>query len=152
MGLGAGAKPGIVVLTAKELDGVVALVKVEVEVAAALRAFQQAAKDTRLLGDGRPPTAGPLVHTLDFLPGGSVHNGLVDIQEDGPVFLRVFNAAFHLERFGVGLEVDNVTTILLAGENGLDRGVAPLGWLYGAFGAAPIDTPAVIVPWLALSQ
>ena len=40
MGGRAFAEPGIVVLTAKELDVMIALVEVEVEIAAALRAFQ----------------------------------------------------------------------------------------------------------------
>jgi len=46
------AEPGIVVLAAKEFNIVVALVKMEIQIAAALRAFQIAGKDAGLLGNG----------------------------------------------------------------------------------------------------
>ena len=90
------------VLTAKEFNSVVALVEVEVEVAAALRAFENAGKDAGLLGDGGPPPAGPLFHALHLFPGGPVYNGLVDVEEDCPVLLRVLNPLFHLVGLGVG--------------------------------------------------
>ena len=54
------AEPGIVVVAAKELDVVVALVEVESQIAAALRAFQIAAKGAGLLCYGRPPAPGGL--------------------------------------------------------------------------------------------
>lgn len=50
MGRRALAEPGIVVLAAKEFNIVVALVKMEIQIAATLRAFQIAGKDAGLLG------------------------------------------------------------------------------------------------------
>ena len=137
VGFGALAEAGIVVLTAKEFNSVVALVEVEVEVAAALRAFEKAGKDAGLLGDGGPPPAGPLFHALHLFPGGTVYNGLVDVEEDCPVLLRVLNPLFHLVGLGVGFEVNHVTAILLQGEDFLDGGMSPFGGLHGAFGTAP---------------
>ena len=84
------------VLTAKEFDVVVALIEVEIEIAAALRAFQVAGKHAGFLGDSGPPPAGPLFHALHLFPGGPVYNGLVDVEEDCPVLLRVLNPLFHL--------------------------------------------------------
>ena len=46
------AEPRIVVLAAKEFNIVVALVKMEIPIAAALRAFQIAGKDAGRLGNG----------------------------------------------------------------------------------------------------
>ena len=43
---------GVVILATEKLDVVVVLVEVEIEVAAALRAFQIAGKDAGLLGNG----------------------------------------------------------------------------------------------------
>ena len=137
VGFGALAEAGIVVLTAKEFNSVVALVEMEVEVAAALRAFQIAGKDAGLLGDGGPPPAGPLFHALHLFPGGTVYNGLVDVEEDCPVLLRVLNPLFHLVGLGVGFEVNHVPAILLQGEDFLDGGMPPFGWLHGALGTAP---------------
>ena len=48
------------VLAAKEVDVEVILVKVESQIAAALRAFQIAAKGAGLLCYGRPPAPGGL--------------------------------------------------------------------------------------------
>lgn len=137
VGLGALAQAGIVVLAAKEFNIVVALVEVEIEVAAALRAFQNAGKGAGLLGDGGPPPACPLFHALYLFPSGPVYNGLVDVEEDRPVLLRVFNPLFHLVGLGVGLEVNHVTAILLQGEDFLDGSMPPFGGLHGAFGTAP---------------
>ena len=66
----------------------------------------------------------------------------MDIEEDCPVFLRVFNPALHLVGLGVGLEVDHITAVFLQGEHLLDGGMSPLGRFQGAFGAAAVDTLA----------
>ena len=113
------------VLATEKLDVVVALVEVEVEVAAALGAFQVAGEHAGLLGDLGPFAAGALGERLHLLPGGPVNNGLVDVEEDGPVFLRVFDPLFHLIGFGVAFEVDDVAAVFLQGEDLLDGGVAP---------------------------
>ena len=87
--LGTFPQAGIMALTAKKFDVVVALVEVEIEIAAALRAFQIAGKRAGFLGNSRPPPAGPFLHALHLFPGRPVNDSLVDIEEDCPVFLRV---------------------------------------------------------------
>jgi len=63
----------------------------------------------------------------------------MDIEEDCPVFLRVFNPAFHFVGLGIGLEVDHIAAVFLQGEDLLDGGMVPLGRLQRAFGAALAD-------------
>ena len=84
------------VLTAKEFDVVVFLIEVEVEITAALGAFQPPGKHTRLLGDGGFLAPCAFLQRLHLFPSDPVNNRLMDIKEDGPVFLRVLNAPFHL--------------------------------------------------------
>ncbi len=114
MGLGALAQAGIVLLATEKL---VALVEVEIEVAAAFRAFQITGKHAGLLGDSGPPPAGPLFHILHLFPGCPVYNGLMDVEKDRPVLLRVFDPLFHLVGLGIGFEVDHVPAILLRGQD-----------------------------------
>ena len=142
MGRRALSEPGVVVLATEKLDFVVALVEVEVEVAAALGAFQVAGEYAGLLSDLGPFAAGALGERLHLLPGGSLNDGLVDVEEDGPVFLRVFDPLFHLIGFGVAFEVDDVAAVLLQGEDLLDGGMAPFGGLHGTLAAGAIDAPA----------
>ncbi len=92
MGRRAFAELGIVVVAAKELDVVVALIKVESQIAAALRAFQITAKGAGLLRYGRPPVPGGL-QALYLFPSYTVNDGLMDIEEDCPVLFWVFNPA-----------------------------------------------------------
>lgn len=82
MSFGASTKPEVVVLTAKKLDVVIALVKVEIEIAATFRAFQQAGERARFLGDSGCP-----FHALNLFLGGPVNDSLVDVEEDRPVGL-----------------------------------------------------------------
>lgn len=124
------------VVAAEEFNIVVALVKVESQIAAALRAFQIAAKGAGLLCYGRPPAPGGL-QALHLFPSHTVNDGLMDIEEDCPVFLRVFNPALHLIGLGVAFEVDDIAAILLRGKDFLDRGMAPLGRLQGTLETAP---------------
>ena len=108
MGLGALTEAGIMVLTAKEFDVVVALIEVEIEIADALRAFQIAGKHAGFLGDSGPPPASLLFHALYLFPGGPVNDGLMDVEEDRPVLLRVLDPLLHI----VGLEVNYIAAIL----------------------------------------
>ena len=73
---------------------------------------------------------------MHLFPSHTVNDGLMDIEEDCPVFFRVFNTALHLVGLGIGLEVDHIATVFLQGEDFLDGGVVPLGRLQRAFGAA----------------
>ena len=123
------------VAATEKLDVVVALVKMEIQIATALRAFQIATKGAGLLRDGRPSAPGGL-QALYLFPSHTVNDGLMDIEEDRPVFLRVFNPTLHLVGLRVGFEVDHIAAVFLQGEDFLDGGVVPLGRLQRAFGAA----------------
>ena len=69
----------------------------------------------------------------------------MDIEEDGPVLLRVLNPALHFIGFVIAFEVDDITAVFLRGQNLLDCGVSPFCGLHGAFGAAPACPPAAPV-------
>ena len=130
------------VLTAKEFNVVVFLVEMEVEVAAALGAFQSLGKHTRLLSNSRLFAPCAFLQSLHLFPSHTVNDGLMDIEEDCPVFFRVFNAPLHLVGFGVAFEVNNIAAVFLQGQYLLDGGMSPFGRLQGAFGAAAVDTLA----------
>ena len=74
-----------------------------------------------------------------LFPSHTINDGLVDIEKDRPVFLRVFNPALHLVGLGVGFEVDHIAAVFLQGEDLLNGGMVPLGRLQRAFGAALAD-------------
>jgi hypothetical protein len=140
VGGGTFAKPGIVVLTAKELNIVVILVKVEVQIAAALGTFQKAGERAPFLGNAGTLAPGVLHQRLHLFPSGPVNDCLMHIEEDRPIFLGVLNPFFHLVGFGVAFEIDHIATVFLQGEDFLNGGVAPLGRLQRTFGAAPVGT------------
>ena len=93
---------------------------------AAVGAVQQVRKHTLLavllLGGTAFRFANPFLHLLKGTP---FDNGFVDILEDCPVFLRVFQTALVLEGLGVGLEIDHIAAIFLRGQNLCDGGFAP---------------------------
>ena len=107
MGRGAFAEPGIVVVAAKELDVMVALVEVESQIAAALRAFQIATKGAGLLHYGRPPAPGGL-QALHLFPSHTVNH-------PKPGIIRVFHVAIGRLRkrnSGVALHLVDDPTLL----------------------------------------
>ena len=63
----------------------------------------------------------------------------MDIEEDCPVFLRVFDPPLYLVGLGIALEIDHVAAVFLQGEDFLDGGVVPFGRLQRTFGAALAD-------------
>ena len=63
----------------------------------------------------------------------------MDIEEDRPVFLRVFNPTLHLVGLGVGFEVDHIAAVFLQGEDLLNGSMTPFGRLQRTFGAAAVD-------------
>ena len=133
-------------MTTEKLDVVVVLVEVEIEVAAALRAFQQAREYAGLLRDRGLFAARPFLERLHLFPSLAVNDSLMDIEEDRPVFLRVFDLLFHLVGLGVAFEVDDIAAVFLQGEDLLDGGMPPLGRLHGAFRPAtarPTAAPVV---------
>ena len=79
MRLAALAIAGVVILATEKLDVVVVLVEVEIEVAAALRAFQQAGKYAGLLRDRGLFAACPFLKRLHLFPSLAVNDGLMDI-------------------------------------------------------------------------
>ena len=79
------------ILAAKELDVMVGLAEMEIEVSAALRAFQPPSKFVGFIADGRCLAAGSDFQSLYLFPSSPVNDCLVNIQEHGPVLFRVFN-------------------------------------------------------------
>ena len=136
---------GVVILATEKLDVVVVLVEVEIEVAAALRAFQQAREYAGRLRDRGLFAARPFLERLHLFPSLAVNDSLMDIEEDRPVFLRVFDPLFHLVGLGVAFEVDDIAAIFLQGEDLLDGGVSPFGRLHGAFRPTPARPTAAPV-------
>ena len=136
---------GVMILTTEKLDVVVVLVEVEIEVAAALRAFQQAREYAGLLRDRGLFAARPFLERLHLFPSLAVNDSLMDIEEDRPVFLRVFDPLFHLVGLGVAFEVNDIAAIFLQGEDLLDGGVSPFGRLHGAFRPTPTRPTAAPV-------
>ena len=66
----------------------------------------------------------------------------MDIEEDRPVFLRVFDPLFHLVGLGVAFEVDDIAAVFLQGEDFLDGGVSHL------VGSTVLFNPPRLVPRL----
>ena len=120
-------------MTTEKLDVVVVLVEVEIEVAAALRAFQQAREYAGLLRDRGLFAARPFLERLHLFPSLAVNDSLMDIEEDRPVLFRVLNPLFHLVGLGVAFEVNDIAAVFLQGEDLLDGGVSPFGRLHGTF-------------------
>lgn len=110
-------------MTTEKLDVVVVLVEVEIEVAAALRAFQQAREYAGCLRDRGLFAARPFLERLHLFPSLAVNDSLMDIEEDRPVFLQVLNPFFHLVGLGVAFEVDDIAAVFLQGEDLLDGGI-----------------------------
>ena len=77
MRLAALAIAGVMILATEKLDVVVVLVEVEIEVAAALRAFQQAGEYAGLLRDRRLFAACPFLERLHLFPSLAVNDSLL---------------------------------------------------------------------------
>ena len=84
----------------------------EVQVVPAVGADQKAGEHIAfpLMGTALADLA-PLL--LDLLKDCPLNDGFVDIQKDDPVFPVIGKPLFVLVRLGVGLEVENITAILL---------------------------------------
>ena len=70
-------------MATEKLDVVVVLVEVKIEVAAALRAFQQAREYAGLLRDRGLFAARPFLERLHLFPSLAVNDSLMDIEEEG---------------------------------------------------------------------
>ena len=93
------------VVATEKLDVVIILVKVESQIATALGAFHNAGEHAGLLRNGCS-SAACCMQALHLFPTDTVNDRIMDIEENRPVFFRVFNAAFYLVGLGISLEVD----------------------------------------------
>jgi hypothetical protein len=106
------AKSRIMVVATEKPDVVIILVKVESQIATALGTFHNAGEHAGLLRNGCASAARG-TQTLHLFPTDTVNDRLMDIKEDGPVFIRVFNTALHLIRLGIALEVNDIAAVFL---------------------------------------
>ena len=77
------------ILATEKLDVVVVLIKVEVQIAAAVGTFHTPGEYAGLLCNGSPSVARGM-QALHLFPCDTVNNRLMDIEKDCPVFLRDF--------------------------------------------------------------
>ena len=114
MGRGTGPPVALVVGTVEILDIGVALVEMEVEVIAAIGTYQKAGEHIAL-----PIVSAALAYfpplLLDLFPHGTVNDRLMHILENDPILTVILYAFFVLVGFGVGLEIEDITAILLQG-------------------------------------
>ena len=90
----------------------VALIEMEVKIAAAISTDQKAGEHVVLafVGAALADFSPLLLHLLKY---GPFDDRLVDVLEDDPILTVILQPLFVLVGFGVGLEVENVTAILL---------------------------------------
>ena len=108
------------------LDLRVSLIEVEVKIAAAVSTDQKAGEHIVLafVGAALADFAPLLLHLLKNRP---FDDRLVDILEDDPILPVILQPLFVLVGFGVGLEVENITAILLQRQDFGHGGTVPLG-------------------------
>lgn len=123
MGGSTGPTVALVVGAVKILDVGVALIEMKVQIVPAVGADQKAGEHIAfpLMGTALADLA-PLL--LNLFKDRPLNDGFVDILEDDPVFPVIGKPLFVLVRLGVGLEVKNITAILLR-ENVSDGGTVP---------------------------
>ena len=121
-----GTTVALVVGAVEILDFRVALIEVEVQIAAAVCADKQAGEHIVFSVAG---TAFAHLSTLllYLFKHGTFNNGFVNILEHYPIFRVVMNPLLILVGLGVGFEVQNITTILLLVQKMGNRGAIPLG-------------------------
>ena len=108
----AAAPATVVIGTVEILDIVVTLVEVIIQVVTAIRADQQAAEHIPFPVLGFPSANFPTFF-LNLFPDGTVNNWLMDILKNGPVLTVIGNPLFVLVRLGIGLEVQDISALLL---------------------------------------
>lgn len=120
------------------LDLRVSLIEVEVKIATAVSTDQKAGEHIVLAFVGATlADFAPLL--LHLLKDGTLYDRLVDVLEDDPILTVILQPLFVLVVFGVGLEVENVTAILLQRQDFGHGGTVPLGsGLLFAF-SGPLD-------------
>ena len=90
----------------------VSMVEMEVKIAAAVSTDQKAGEHIvpAIVGTALADFAPLLLH---LFKDRSLNNRLVDVLEDNPILTVILQPLFVLVGFGVGLEVENVTTVFL---------------------------------------
>lgn len=128
MGGGAGAAIAIVVGAVKILDLRIALIEVEVKVAAAVRTDKEAGKHIvfSVVGTALTDFAALLLY---LLIDDSLDDRLMDILKHLPIFTVIVDPLLILVRLGISFEIENVAAVFLRGENFCDGGTVPLGRL-----------------------
>lgn len=126
MGGLAGATVTLVVGAVEILDFRVALIEVEMQIAAAVCADKQA-REHIVYSVAGTAFAHFSAFLLYLFKHGTLNNWLVNILEHYPIFRVVMNPLLILVGLGVGFEVQNITTILLLVQKMGNRGAIPLG-------------------------
>ena len=126
MGRGAGAAVAFIIGTVEISDLRVPLIEMKMQVVSAIGTDQQTGKHIlfALVGAALADFAPLLLHLLKY---GSFDDRLVDILEDDPILTVILQPLFVFVGFGVGLEVENVTAILLQRQDFGHGGTVPLG-------------------------
>ena len=124
---GTGPAVALVVGTVKILDLRVPLIEMEMKIAAAVSTDQKAGEHIVLAFVGAAlADFAPLL--LDLLKDSTLDDRLMDSLEDDPILTAILQPLFVLVGFGVGLEVENVSAILLQGQNLGHGGTVPFRW------------------------
>jgi len=144
---GTSPSAALIVGTVEILDFRVPLVEMEVEIAATISAHQEAGKHIAFPFIGAALADFPPL-LLDLLPYGTINNRLMHILENGPVFKVILDSLFVLVGFGIGLEVEDITAILLEGQYLCDGGTVPFRRRPLLAFSGPLDTLLEpIGPW-----
>ena len=126
MGGLAGTTVALVVGAVEILDFRVALIEVEVQIAAAVCADKQAGEHIvfSVAGTAFAHLSALLLYLFKH---GTFNNGFVNILKHYPIFRVVMNPLLVLVGLGVGFEVQNIPAILLLIQKMGNRGAIPLG-------------------------
>lgn len=121
-----GTSPSValVVRAVEIFDIRIALIEMEVVIAAVIGTHQQAGEHIAL-SIVSTVLADFSTFLLHLLPYSTINDRLVDIFENDPILTVIFNTFFILIGFRVGLEIEDITAILLQGEDFDDRGAIP---------------------------
>ena len=92
---------------------------------ATVRAYQQTTKHIPFPVFGFSSADFPAFF-LNLFPDGTVNNWLMHILKNGPVLTVIGNPLFVLVRLGIGLEVQDISAILLHSQHTDDRSGSPL--------------------------
>lgn len=139
MSRGTGPAVALVIGAVKILDLWVSLIEMEMKVAAAVGTDQESGEHIvfTLIGAAFADFAPFLLH---LFKDSTFNDRLMDVLEDYPIFTVILQTLLVLVRLGVGLEIEDITAILLQGQDFGDGGTVPFGRrLFLAF-SGPLDS------------